>query len=611
MKGQAMTRLLRSKRAFAASSRLGVALVLGSGLVFAAACGGGSEVSPPPGNQPGGETPGSGSDSPPGVDAPPGTPQPSGQQPPGTTPPSPNDTGTPTPSNPAPQQPAVPTAGSCQQSEVGEPVLRLLTRLEFENTVNAVFPGIAGQWTQSLPANSVSASGFDNSANAMVGAQTGQLLLRTAESIADAVTGSAFATLLPCSAQAADRACAASFIEQYGRRLFRRSLSNDEQERYLTFFDTALAQADFTTAMKWVTVGLVQSPNTVYRSEIGAPNGDGARQLTPYEVATLLAYTFGGTTPSDELLDAAEAGTLGDLAERARQLLETESGKQTLHRFFEGYTGYTTTASKQKPNAISNGIQFNDVSTDMVRETRAFIEHVVYDQQGTLQDLLTHDTTYPSQRLASYYGISAPSADFTPVERPEGQGIGLLAQAAFLASHSNSDASSPTQRGLFAYTRLLCRAQPPLPDDVPQLGDPEPGVRTTRQRYEDLHAREGACASCHALFDPIGFAFEHFDEAGRYRENENSLEIDPSGYLSTRSGEQRFFEGQESLVQTLAQEPEVHECFAAYLSTYAFGTAQSCLGAGAAAGLREGGYGILEAYAALASEPHFTQRRAP
>src|SRR5690606_23576333 len=137
------------------------------------------------------------------------------------------------------------------------------------------FPGIAGQWTQSLPGNSVSEAGFDNSASARVGAQTGQLLLRTAESIGDAVTGDAFATILPCSAQAADRACAASFVEQYGRRLFRRALTAEEQERYLSFFDSALAQADFPTAMKWVTVGLVQSPNSVYRSEIGTLGDDG------------------------------------------------------------------------------------------------------------------------------------------------------------------------------------------------------------------------------------------------------------------------------------------------------------------------------------------------
>ena len=576
-------------------------------LLGVAACGGGSDVSPPPGSGP--ETPGENPNAPPGVETP-DTPPPGTSAPPASSDDgSSEDPATP-PTMPPPKEDGVPQAMSCEQSAVGDSVLRLLTRLEFENTVNDIFPGIAGQWTQSLPGNSVSEAGFDNSASARVGAQTGQLLLRTAESIGDAVTGDAFATILPCSAQAADRACAASFVEQYGRRLFRRALTAEEQERYLSFFDSALAQADFPTAMKWVTVGLVQSPNSVYRSEIGTLGDDGTRQLTPHELATLLAYTFGGTTPSEELLAEAESGALSDPVARARELLESESGRQAFHRFFEGYVGYTTTASKQKPNALTDGIPFNDVSADMVRETRAFIEEVVYEQQGSLQDLLTANQTYPSQRLASYYGFPAPSADFAPIERPAGQGVGLLAQASFLASHANSDGSSPTQRGLFAYTRLLCRVEPPLPDDVPQLSEPEPGVRTTRQRYEEIHAGEGSCANCHALFDPIGFAFEHFDEAGRYRETEASLEIDPSGALSNRDGQQISFDGQEALVQALAQEPEVHECFAAYLSTYAFGTSEACLGASAAAGLQSGEYNLLDAYAALAGEPHFSQRRS-
>ena len=43
-----------------------------------------------------------------------------------------------------------------------------------------------------------------------------------------------------------------------------------------------------------MTVALIQSPNALYRSEIGADSGGGMRQLSPYEVATELAYTFTG-----------------------------------------------------------------------------------------------------------------------------------------------------------------------------------------------------------------------------------------------------------------------------------------------------------------------------
>jgi hypothetical protein len=37
-----------------------------------------------------------------------------------------------------------------------------------------------------------------------------------------------------------------------------------------------------------------------------------------------------------------------------------------------------------------------------------------------------------------------------------------------------------------------------------------------------LHRGTGSCASCHALFDPYGFALESFDVTGQYRKNGSS-----------------------------------------------------------------------------------------
>src|SRR5690606_10194692 len=229
---------------------------------------------------------------------------------------------------------------------------------------------------------------------------------------------------------------------------------------------------------------------------------------------------------------------------------------------------------------------------------------------GGLRELLTSPTTNPSSSLASFYGFPAPSGDYASVQRPAGQGVGLLAQGSSLASHANADASSPSQRGLFPFLRLLCQPEPILPDDVPQLADANPGVTTTRQRYEETHA-VGGCANCHSQFDPIGFGFEHFDEGGRYREQEVGLPIDPTGNVLDAAGGVLFsFDGQEQLAQGLADQSVSYQCFSAYLATYAFGTAQSCLGPTRAADLESGAIGIRQAFAALAAEPHFTRRSA-
>jgi hypothetical protein len=499
-----------------------------------------------------------------------------------------------------------PQLAQCAAPAVGSPVLRMLTGFEFRNTINDILPAIAGKWTSSLPSNTVGETGFDNDAANRMGGQMAEGLTNTAEAIGAAVASN-ITQVLPCS-NAGDRACAAQYLDTTGKRLFRRPLTQAEEDRYLALFDKALAQTDFATAIKWVTAGLVQSPATMYRSEIGAVQGSG-RTLSQFELATELAYTFTGSAPSPELLAQAEAGTLTDPVATARALLQTEAGKNTLHRFFEAYTGYPSAASKLKPNAATNGVSYSQVSTDMVKETRAFISNILA-QNGTFQDVLTSNQTNLTTQLANYYGLPTPSAELAAVERPDGQGIGLLAQGSFLASHANSDGSSPTKRGLFAYMRLMCRAEPPLPNDVPDLVAPQPGVRTTRQRYEELHAVEGSCKTCHALFDPMGYGFEHFDEAGRYRATENGLTIDPTGTVTSRDGEQTPYTSQEELAQTLADLPEVQECFAAYLATYAFGTTTACLGVGQVDALQAGAVSVADAFAGLAGEPHFATRLA-
>ncbi len=496
---------------------------------------------------------------------------------------------------------------SCAQPNLGSPVLRLFTTTEFSNTVSDIFPQVTGKWTSTLPANSVSAFGFSNDSSAIVGAQLAQALLDTATSVATAVTGADLATILPCSASSPDRTCAETFVNQFGRRLFRRPVSQAEHDRYLAFFDSALAKSDFKTAIKWITVGLIQSPNAIYRSEIGTVAADGTRTLGADELATEFAYTFTGTTPTDALLAQAESGNSVDVVALAKSLLATDDGKQMVQRFFEAYLGYTGVASVERANIST----FDAMRPDMVNETRAFIDQVVFQNNGGLKDLLTSPSTNPSKNLASYYGLPAPSADYASVPRVAGQGIGVLAQGSVLASHALPTSSSPTQRGLLVFTHMLCETKPSPPANVPPPPAVQPGKVTTRQRYEEQHANGGACAGCHKLFDPIGFGLEHFDEGGRYRADESGLPINTVSDVPKPDATPLFnFQDEETLAQGLAQQDIVYQCFAAYLATYAFGSGDACLGASRVNDFKAGTVSIADYYAALAAEPHFTRRNA-
>ena len=126
-----------------------------------------------------------------------------------------------------------------------------------------------------------------------------------------------------------------------------------------------------------------------------------------------------------------------------------------------------------------------------------------------------------------------------------------------------------------------------------------------------LHANGGICKDCHRRFDPIGFGFEHFDEGGRYRADEGGLAVNSVSNVPNADPDAApifQFQDEETLAQGLADQTQVYQCFAAYLATYAFGTADSCLGSSRVADLKAGTIGIADYYAALATEPHFVRR---
>jgi hypothetical protein len=186
----------------------------------------------------------------------------------------------------------------------------------------------------------------------------------------------------------------------------------------------------------------------------------------------------------------------------------------------------------------------------------------------------------------------------------------LLAQGALLSVESHSKSTSPTKRGFFVRTRLLCQPVPPPPPVVGDLPPPTEG-ETTRQRYETLHAADPGCKSCHQMFDPIGFAFEHLDATGKYRPKEGKFDIDDSGHVSSTSQGDLAFRGPTELATKLAGLPEVSGCVASFMAAYAFGVSQenaSCLVRSATLELQKG-KSLLDFYVSLARSDHFRLRQ--
>jgi hypothetical protein len=517
----------------------------------------------------------------------------------------------PPPSDPEP--PTGPPPVRCDRPFVGERTLVRLTAQELANTLRDLFPEARDAFTLDIADPLDSKDGFVNPTKLLVGEDSADKLLESAKSIASVVVAPAnLASRFPCSAGAKDAACAGEIIKRLGRRLFRRPLSDEEQQRYLQLATSLAARSDFAQGVKWALVALIQSPHTLYRRQLGEPVGGGLYRLSQWELASELAYTFTGTVPGEQLLARAERGALGSreaLVAEARALLESPAGRRTMDDYFRRWLGYDLVSANQR-----DGIPgFAALRDKLAEETRQFLERVVHTDRGGLRQLLTAPYTTIDGPLATYYGLPAPAGTgFGPVTRRPGQGIGLLAQGSLLAERSQSLNSSPTKRGILVRQKLLCLDIPQQPAVVPDLPPPGAGWKTTRQRFETAHA-QGACGACHRFFDPLGFPFEHFDEGGRFRQTENGEPIDASGHALDGAGQMLFSvkDGLEEIATLLAGRPEVAACAAETLTKYLSGQTENCVAADGRNDFVAGKIGFLDLAAQLAAAPHFSERRAP
>jgi hypothetical protein len=280
-----------------------------------------------------------------------------------------------------------------------------------------------------------------------------------------------------------------------------------------------------------------------------------------------------GSLPDEELFAAAAAGELhtkDQVEAHARRMLDDPRTHRMALHFYEQWLGFAAIASVSKdPGTFP---EWDSGIGDLQRrEAETFVEHVLWDADGKLETLLTAPYTFVDADLAEFYGIADAGSGFAKVSGPKHAGI--LTQGSILTVYAKANQTSPVARGLFVRQHLLCTPPPPPPDDVditPPDVDPD---ATTRERYQ-MHRENPACAACHELMDPLGFALEHFDGVGRWRNRENDKPIDATGTLlgSDVDGD---FDGATELGALLAQSDMVRECVTRNWFRYAYGRAES------------------------------------
>ncbi len=490
-------------------------------------------------------------------------------------------------------------------ASAGPAPLRRLTQEQYRNTVRQLL-GVKDLGTD-LPVDEGTAGFFGNTI-----APVSELHLEKYGRAAELVARSAvknLAGLLPCKQPvpaAEQRTCAASFVEGFGRRAYRRPLSAEEKGTLVGLYDAGVKTSGFAGGIRLVLEAILQSPHFLYLVE-PMPPGPGSQPVAipPHAMASRLAYFLWNSTPDETLLAAAEANQLRtreQIAAQTRRMLADRRFADTVASFHLQWLDLTELEGVEKRNKIYP-LFTHELRDSMKEETVRFADHVVREGDGLLDTLLRGRFSFADNRLRELYGLpKLPKDAWTKVDFSQAPRGGLLTQASVMSMHAHWDQPSLVLRGKLIREKLLCTVLPPPPPDVNNtLPKFEPNV-STRERFEE-HRSEVSCGRCHKLIDPLGVPFERYDAIGAIRDKDGPNPVDPSSELTgTRQSDGPVKDALE-LEARLAGAQEVRDCLALQWFRFALGRDE---GAADAASLtqirqvfRDSGYRVPALVAAI------------
>jgi hypothetical protein len=474
----------------------------------------------------------------------------------------------------APVEPPIVTA-CADTPAVGAAPLRRLSHVEYQHALADLLndSALAAQATRDFVPDPISL-GFSNSARFL---DVKPVMLQAYQGAAELVAAEAskrLPQLVSCSPSAGE-ACAQTFIEDFVGRAYRRPLSTEEVQRYLTVFRDGARGATFAAGIEWVVGAVLQAPHFLYRPEVdGDPSR--ARPLTPNELASRLSFFLWQSIPDRALLDAARDGRLvtkEDVAREARRMLADPKAER-LFTFFEQWLDIDELASFRRSASAFPGLPA-ELPSLLRAEAKHSVTRAVLEG-GTFEDLLAGQHTYVNGPLAAHYGLTGVTGDgFQRVAWTSGRRGGVFMTTGALTAHDKQTRTSIVRRGLSVRTMLLCQNIPAPPDDVP-LGLSGADQSASQAQRLAEHRTNPACAGCHELLDPLGEPFEHVDAVGRERTvDEGGHAVKTAGAVAnTQTLDGPVRDGLE-LMQKLARSPEARACLVTQAFRFGAGREES------------------------------------
>src|SRR6266852_1042129 len=283
-----------------------------------------------------------------------------------------------------------------------------------------------------------------------------------------------------------ERACAERITQDLAGRAFRRSVTKEDIDGLMAFYDAGHeGSGGFNAGIEQMVTAVLVSPDFLYRGIARPQDKKDAKfhALSDLELASRLSFFLWKRAPDDELLKLAKKGELrrpGVLDAQVRRMLAAPQAETLVTDFALRWLDLLEVDKFDWDKQIFPEFSA-ELRQDVSTEIDLFLRSILLEDKN-VEELLTADYTFLNERLARHYGIT-------------------MVHGAWVLDKLRGTPPAP-----------------PPPNVVTDLSTPPGAQPKTMRAMLEQHRANPTCNMCHGVIEPHGLPLEHFTVTGQWRD---------------------------------------------------------------------------------------------